>query len=230
MKKQGASRVFTLVELLVVCAVIILLMSLLFPALSKAREKTRQTVCASNMKQFGIGMALYSGDFDSWLMPGYGHPVADGGFQWWAYDLYNLEYIKSFEVFQCPSARPSVRLQNLLLKGVHYGVRGGADFCTYSANWNVGGARFSDGSPRPETFFKTSAVSARVSVIMDGFLHTQYSDGLWTIASSFGIGLVSVTPDAIGYWHSGGSNIIFGDYHVEWYNKSKIIGNMEILK
>lgn len=230
MKKHNRSKVFTLIELLLVCAVIILLASMLFPALAKARERSRQTVCASSMKQFGVGMALYSGDCDSWLMPGYGYPVPDGAFQWWAYDLYGLEYIKSFDVFQCPSTKPSVRLQNLFLKGVHYGVRGGADFCTYSANWNVAGARYSDGRPRPETFLKSSAVSSRVSVLMDGFLHTQYADGLWTIASAYGVGLTAVTPDMIGHWHSKGSNIIFGDYHVEWYHKDKIISNQEILK
>lgn len=46
----------TLIELLVVVSIISLLMSILFPALNRAREASRQTTCAANLRQFGIGM------------------------------------------------------------------------------------------------------------------------------------------------------------------------------
>ena len=50
---------FTLVELLVVIAVIGILSSLLIPALAKARIKTKLAVCKNNMKQVGIATACY---------------------------------------------------------------------------------------------------------------------------------------------------------------------------
>lgn len=52
-------RGFTLIELLVVISIIAVLISILLPALSKAREAGKKTVCMNNMRQIGAGMFLY---------------------------------------------------------------------------------------------------------------------------------------------------------------------------
>lgn len=59
-KKQNA---FTLVELLVVIGIIALLISILLPALNKARESARATQCLSNIRQWGIGYRMYAESF-----------------------------------------------------------------------------------------------------------------------------------------------------------------------
>ena len=53
---------FTLVELLVVVAIIAILASLLLPALSRARQSAHNAVCQSNLRQQAIGLAMYVGD------------------------------------------------------------------------------------------------------------------------------------------------------------------------
>ena len=68
-RNQVSNRGFTLIELLVVIAVIALLIGILLPALGKAREVGRQTVCMSNIKQFAVGANMYGGDFKDYLWP-----------------------------------------------------------------------------------------------------------------------------------------------------------------
>jgi len=64
-----ARTAFTLVELLVVVAIIATLIALLLPALGKARDIAKTVTCTSNMKQVGLGFALYRNDYRGLLPP-----------------------------------------------------------------------------------------------------------------------------------------------------------------
>lgn len=67
--KMAGFFYFTIMELLIVISVIIILCSLLLPALSKAKHKVEGTVCASNCRQISLALNQYSGDFNDWLLP-----------------------------------------------------------------------------------------------------------------------------------------------------------------
>lgn len=60
MSRKRNIQGFTLIELLVVISIIALLAALALPALTKAREAARRTQCASNLRQFGIGMYTFA--------------------------------------------------------------------------------------------------------------------------------------------------------------------------
>jgi len=108
---------FTLIELLVVIAIIAILAAILFPVFARARENARRSSCMSNLKQVGLGMMMYTQDYDEHL-PGRntmtGHGVGYNCSSGTAgcvllYDIINnrpymLEpYVKNRQIFICPS-------------------------------------------------------------------------------------------------------------------------------
>ena len=112
---------FTLIELLVVIAIIALLMAVIVPALSVAKERAMEVLCENNIRQFGFGMVMYCDnndgafvDCEDWLyknFPGPGYPddaTSQPNFSclWHNQSVYPdgliMDYLSNSQVQLCP--------------------------------------------------------------------------------------------------------------------------------
>lgn len=100
---------FTLIELLVVIAIIAILAAILFPVFARAREKARSASCLSNLKQAGMGVLMYSQDYDEmfrgwrgYVLHPSAHPCNLEGSGVWFHHLIQ-PYVRNWQIFICPS-------------------------------------------------------------------------------------------------------------------------------
>ena len=92
-------RAFTLIELLVVIAIIAILAAMLLPALAKAKQKAKQSACINNMRQIGIALVMYNGDYAQY--PG-DLKTANDTYIWQPRLLYLMGNNRN--AFYCPAA------------------------------------------------------------------------------------------------------------------------------
>jgi len=95
---------FTLIELLVVIAIIALLMSILMPALQRAQRQARGVGCKSNLHQWGLIFAMYTGDNNGFFYSGHlrGVDTGMGNGEWWRECMRPLS--KDRKMWICPTA------------------------------------------------------------------------------------------------------------------------------
>lgn len=116
-------KVFTLIELLIVIAIIAILAAMLLPALNKARDRAKAISCTNTLRQIGLTIQTYCNDHDS--MTPYNAWDTDDKTSWRG-RLYKAGYIKTYKGTYCPAVRlhmdDSITEDN---RGVGYGINNG---------------------------------------------------------------------------------------------------------
>ena len=226
MKRMGSKRGFTLIELLVVIAIIAILAAMLLPALSQAREKARQAVCMSNLKQIGLAVFMYGDDYNGWI-PGetykssYKLPGDNDTNAYWPEFYWRLGYVspaqsgllKGRGLFRCPSCPYWVSDK------FSYGViRSGQWFSATEASIFISG----------NYFLKASKILAPVTMpyIADSVWssHEGYSPHSYGGLQASNVERYAGTKNDsfVHLRHTGLANVLLLDGHVEACNKERL--------
>ena len=214
---------FTLIEVLVVIAIIAILAAILFPVFAQAREKARQTSCLSNLKQLGTAFNLYVDDWDETVMPIFNNDRSVGlndnsypryhyytelpisgvnNFPGWMDSLF--PYVKNVNLYHCPTQTK--------------GVSG------YSMNWALS---FTPNAAR--TYFDWNFRNISLAQIKETAKTVLFADGYTqTLSNAPGkstkleVGPPSlVACEFVGAKgrHINGFNYTFADGHAKYYKK-----------
>ena len=239
-------KAFTLVELLVVIGIIALLIAILMPALSRAKEQANRIACAANLRQMGQAMTIYTNEWKYY--PG-AQATASG--KWFAVWPTRLRKVMGGRpgtgnnVFWCPSQEPGFQWQFKTGAGadyatsIHtgYGYQAGellldVGRVPFSYGYNDWGAKRSGQGSDPVEMQK--GLGGDINPANPGQRELKASQ---VKKASEMIAIADNTADGVwdynidpnepreypGRIHSGGANFLFCDGHVDWRKQTTMV-------
>lgn len=208
---------FTLIELMLVIAIIAILAAMLMPALKKTRDLAKNTECRNNLRQQGQATLNYTTDYNEFLpycYYGVSSPVKTFFFAISPYilgkDLTRPAARWEYKAFNCPSARYKYMYENVI--------------ASYGANCTLFGY-YSAGTTWPSAKLTKLMYPSITMGIGDGRLNITSSS--WGEIPAFPDSTVSGGDEIVTSRHDKGVNITFLDFHVAYKKQPASNVNMD---
>jgi len=226
---------FTLIEMLIVIAIISILASMLLPELRSSLDAVRQLSCSNNLRQIGIAQSGYSNDYDGWIIPslqeyytpnpsGYFFSVLAGTYKTPAGTDYGVQYkdwrgLNELGAFRCPSEETPGG--NSTDNPPKFG------FTHYGINNRLAGNILANGESHAVwKIHKTNAMNSPSTVVLIADNNNRASPGLpgGIYEMSFRHGandprsvdtVAGAREELPAVLFKGKSNVLFGDGHVQ---------------
>ena len=229
MKKLLKNSRFTLIELLVVIAIIAILAAILMPALSSARDRSRTSSCANNLKQLGLAYAAYIDDYNGFLVPDNPKFNGDGINSW----VPMLIYKKYLPPSNYKRKVTSISAGSYAPAGIFYCP---AAIGTYANSQGKSGESVSCANPAISCYGQNNFIGGYASTISatdksdakkaETLVYTPMKiNQLKNLSHVMFVGdkvygpydAYTLTRSSIldGMRHNGTANYLMGDYHVE---------------
>jgi len=219
---QGSDKLlaFTLIEILVVIAIIGILFALLIPTLSSAKSRARTVACVSNMRQFGTAFSLYCQDNQDKVPPnkdGLDVKLGDTWVEGWqghaGSDCTNINllkesllyaYVHNVKVWSCPFYKDPKVYERVLprVRTVSLNCFIGPPWKRQDATIYMRSSQINDAS-KIITFIDEKVDTVNDATFAQQFDYNVYRPDQWTLR------------DKPGIEHGKGGNFSFADGHVE---------------
>ncbi len=231
-------RAFTLIELLIVIAIIAVLAAIIFPVFASVREKARQATCASNLRQIGLAYTQYTQDNNE-QMPFCRYNGANDVQGQHPFDAL-MPYLNSRQVWTCPDASsilgpaatdytgsPVTVWADNPASGFRSHAQDQIDYAwNESAENTCQGVEAGCGSPTGPSLSQCSHPADTLLLLDKGFNLTFTWDTNWEDRAQMTLSVPFYF--SVPGPHTGGKNICFADGHVKWLRSRAIISRDQL--
>lgn len=234
------SKAFTLIELLVVVAIITILLAILMPSLSRARDQSYTVYCASNLRQIGAAVQMYKSENTNYYMP-----FSRTGTATWTdgpmtdpitsayvprYFNYLQYYTNTYEVLNCPTITRGQACYDVGSRFAVLNFRGefgnpnfvvpGRAYYGATCNYSYAAQSFSISETMclkeasvQELFETAGALAANAILMMDG--NDQVSDVSTIPPSGIWRSYQAFSPYRYPHLNNKAANALYADGHAE---------------